>query len=408
MSLDSLPPDANAPLRSPASPTSPPSTATRTRAGLTAVGLVAACLAAVAVGKTAGAAPVGDAAIGDMLTALALPASTLPISTLPISTGPMLALVQPTLPKTGSPVQLAAQKSKSLALPRASGLTWSSGAGCYTGAFDNWRGRPSDIYTFWAAQSTWSEAIRSISWYQKYASMSGRLSLGLPMLTRDTRGRFDMCNRGAYDSQVREIGRRLQSLGLGDSIVRLGWEMNHSSFPWAVPPDQKSAYKSCFQRQANLLRSQAPNLLIEWNPKKGNSYGYDVRDIFPGSAYVDIIGVDFYDGWAAMNNESQWNRNYNATKYGGPNGIGSWLAFARSQGKRLAVPEWGVCQGCNDPQQTDNPFFIRKMNDFFRSNSSDIAYESYFNCTYAYKGKSYRLFPVRDNPRASAEYQARW
>jgi hypothetical protein len=340
--------------------------------------------------------------------ALALPASTLPISD-PIAASPMLALVQPALPQGDSPVQLAAVTStRSLAMPRNSGLPWASGAGCHTAGFDNWRGRPSDVYTWWSPKATWSQLVSSMSWYGKYASMPGRVSLGVGLLTAESRGRFDQCVSGAFDSHFREIGRRLQSTGVGDSIIRLGWEMNDDGNPWAVPPDKKALYKSCFQRQANNLRSQAPNLLIEWNPKKSMDFNYDVRDIYPGNAAVDIIGVDYYDGWMTMKNEAEWDRHHNATKFGGPYGLAQWLAFARAQGKRLSVPEWGTCVGCNDPRSTDNPFYIRKMNEFFRANASSIAYETYFNCRSSYNGTPFQLYPSNYNPRAASEYNSRW
>jgi hypothetical protein len=293
-------------------------------------------------------------------------------------------------------------------LPRVSGLPWSSGVTSYKSDFDKWRSRPSDVYTQWTPHGTWDEAISSIGWWKKFASMPGRLSLGLPMLAKDTRGRFDSCNRGVFDAKVREIGRRLQAYGLGDSVIRLGWEMNQSTYPWGVPPDQKAAYKSCFQRQVGILRSQAPSLLIEWTPAKGTKYNYDVREIYPGNAYVDIIGVDYYDGWDATKDQTAWDKMYKKSHYGGPHGLGTWLAFAKSQGKRLAVPEWGVCEACSDPAQTDNPFYIRKMFEFFKANASSIAYETYFNSSTVYKGARFRIYPTYDNPKAAAEYNKLW
>jgi hypothetical protein len=287
-------------------------------------------------------------------------------------------------------------------------MPWSSGVGCWSSGFDSWRGRPSDVYTWWTPQGTWNDVVSSIRWWGGYASKPGRVSLGLSLLTKDTAGRFDLCNSGAFDTKVGEIGRQLQASGLGDSVVRLGWEMNGSWFPWAVPSSQKDAYKSCFRRQVDILRSQAPGLLIEWDPAKGTSYGYDVREIYPGDAHVDIIGVNYYDAWQAMNDEATWNNMYNRTHNGGPYGLGTWLAFAKGQGKPLSVPEWGVCQACNDQRSRDNPLYIRKMHEFFGANAGSIAYETYFNCGTKYNGASYQIYPSTSNPLASAEYNRLW
>jgi hypothetical protein len=292
---------------------------------------------------------------------------------------------------------------KSLSLPRVAGKPWSSGAGCYSSGFDNWRGRPSDVYTHWAGQD-WSTAISSIGWLRKYASMPGRLSLGLPLVEKSTKGRFDLCNNGTFDSKIREVGRRLQAYGLGDSVLRPGWEMNGKGFPWAVEPANKESYKQCFRRVVDILRSQAPKVLIEWNPQKGSNQPYDVRDIYPGNAYVDIIGVDYYDGWIATNDQASWDTMYKKTLYNGPNGLGTWLAFAQSQGKLLAFPEWGIANGYGDPNATDNPFYIQKMHEFFQANASRVAYETYFNC----RGSAHVIYPSSYNPKASAKYNQLW
>jgi hypothetical protein len=52
----------------------------------------------------------------------------------------------------------------------------------------------------------------------------------------------------------------------------------------------------------------------------------------------------------------------------------------------------------------DNPFYIRKMFEFFSRNATHIAYENYFN----HKGAQHAITPSKYNPKASAEYKRLW
>ncbi|HEX7667900.1 MAG TPA: hypothetical protein VF407_25410, partial [Polyangiaceae bacterium] len=122
------------------------------------------------------------------------------------------------------------------------------------------------------------------------------------------------------------------------------------------------------------------------------------------------IGVDFYDNWPAHTNESAWDNDYSATQNGGPWGLGTWLAFAKSHGKKLSVPEWGINNdvanqsscGCGG----DDAFYVNKMHDFFVTNAAEIAYEEYFNLTVADGNYQFEIYPTSHNPNAAAAYKS--
>jgi len=63
-----------------------------------------------------------------------------------------------------------------------------------------------------------------------------------------------------------------------------------------------------------------------------------------------------------------------------------------------------VSNNNNDPRSTDNPFFVKKMYEFFQRNKNSLAYEAYFNC--AQPNAGYQLAPQTINPKASAQYKA--
>lgn len=289
----------------------------------------------------------------------------------------------------------------------SSGLPWRSGASCSGSEFVAWRGRKLDVVTGFAPQSNWSEWLR---YFQRgnvrRVAAGGTASIGVPLLTNQSSGQISQCAAGAFDSYFKAAGAVLQSQGSGGSILRLGWEANNNSFAWKVGGSSATTWKRCFQRAVSALRSAAPGLQINWHMAKKGKYNGPVTDLYPGDTYVSMVSLSYYDRYPFNTNDGVWSQQYSATNKGGPYGIGAWLNFARSRGKRLAIGEWGVNDGY-DRQGTDNAFFVGKMGQFFRANAGSIGYESYFNCRSVNPGM-YMIYPTANNPRAAAAYLANW
>lgn len=284
-----------------------------------------------------------------------------------------------------------------------SGLPWRSGQACTTkDNMETYRGRRHDVYVDFAGRANFADVTRVVAnWHPRaYRSRPGRLSLALPMLTNDMRQQWIRCLNGSLDRHFLDIGRALQANGLGDTIIRLGWEANGSGFPWNIRGNV-SAYKACFQRQVRLLRSVAPGLEIDWTMRKSTAGPQGAHMLYPGDEFVDIIGVNYYDWWPAARTQREWDAAYSATYQGGPRGLGTWLSFARSRGKKLSLPEWGVAAASGGGD--DNPFYVQKMHETFRRNAPSLAYESYFNCR-----DYHRIYPANRLPRASAAYRQLW
>lgn len=284
-----------------------------------------------------------------------------------------------------------------------SGLSWRSGQACYTRYdLERHRGRRHDVYVEFSGRNNFADVVRVVStWHPRvYAQRPGRLSLALPMLTNDMRFQWQRCLNGSLDRHFLDIGRALNSKGLGNAIIRLGWEANGSGFPWKIR-ENVSEYKACFQRQVQLLRSVAPGLQIDWTMRKATEGRQGAHMLYPGDQFVDIVGVNYYDWFPAARTQRDWDAAYSATYQGGPRGLGTWLTFARSRGKKLSVPEWGVATSAGGGG--DNPFYVQKMHETFRRNAASMAYEGYFNCS-----DRHRLYPTNSLPRASAAYRQLW
>ena len=152
---------------------------------------------------------------------------------------------------------------------------------------------------------------------------------------------------------------------------------------------------------ATILREADPTIRTEWcNIKKGGQPG-SIMNYYPGDDYVDIFGVNYYDGWPPLSTQAIWDSQYYADYKGGPWGIGAWAAEARRRGKKIACSEWGINAGRYDC--ADNPLYIENMHQFFSANADILAYENYFN----QKGY-HQLTPNDLNPRSSARYKQLW
>jgi hypothetical protein len=285
-----------------------------------------------------------------------------------------------------------------------SGLPWASGCGSTGFAeFERYRGRNVDTITCWGRRRSWGDAVRVPT--RLMNSTSAQISLGLAVLP-DTHsaakngGNWRLAANGSFDGYYTQFARNLAASGRKNVIVRIGWETNHT-FPWYGGSDPE-AFKDTFQRVAGILRRYNSSVKTEWcNLKRGAQKG-SVLSMYPGDDAVDIIGVDYYDGWPAINSERTWNEMYNASHNGGPWGIGAWLSFARSRGKKFSCAEWGIMIG-NGPGTKDSPLYIEKMYEFFSRNAASIAYENYFN-----QKPVHELTPTRTNPKASGTYRKLW
>lgn len=284
----------------------------------------------------------------------------------------------------------AAALLAALAAPAQAGsLPWKSGVACSGAEFGAWRGQKVDMAIGFAPWRTWSSMVAYFAkgGASRVKKRGTNASFGVGLLTSESAGRFTDCAAGRFDAHFRAIGQNLARQGMGNADIRLGWEANGHGWPWSIG-DQVEPYKACFRRAVTALRSGAPGLSISWHMAKRGKLRGPVTAAFPGAPYVTNVAMSFYDDEAAKHGREMHN--------GGPWGLEAWLAFAKSQGKKFAVSEWGV------GRKGDNKAFIEKTFDFFRKNASSIAYEAYFNCPHS--NGIYLLHPTRRNPQSSARY----
>jgi len=220
-----------------------------------------------------------------------------------------------------------------------------------------------------------------------------RMVVSVPLLNQDSSGKLAEGARGDYDRYFRALAQEMADKGLGNAVIRLGWEANGDWYPWKASTDP-GAWKAFYRRVVGVMRSVQPSVTgqpaqnfkfdLTYNlGTSGTAIKFDT--IYPGDDVVDIIGLDVYDTkWMddTLPPEERWNDVVNQEM-----GLAGFKAFAASHGKPTSIPEWGLWERGHDDNGGvgDNPYFIDRMTDWFEANATGtpdipgMLYQSYFN-----------------------------
>ncbi len=175
---------------------------------------------------------------------------------------------------------------------------------------------------------------------------------------------------GQFDDSYAYLGQALVTSGNSNAIIRLGWEFDGDWMPWSAS-NNPQLYVAAFRHVHDLLRSISGAFQFDfcgdagyrWPIPRGNSHtSWDA--VYPGDAYVDIVGMDVY------NDSSNWSY-FQQT-------LADQLAFATAHGKRVSFPEWAL-----DTRYGDKSGWVQNMLNWMDSLPSSgpgsLAYQSWFN-----------------------------
>lgn len=281
-------------------------------------------------------------------------------------------------------------------LPWSSGVYLPSGTPKSLATFGAWRKAPVNVATVWPARSTWNDFVDPTWLYQIWKGAPETVAFGEPMLPEGVAGvTMAACAAGSYNSYWKQFGTNLSAYGLGNSIIRLGWEFNGNWYIWQA--SNPATWVNCWRQIVTSARTTAPGLQWDWNVNRGTSSGLSNPTLaYPGDAYVDTVGVDSYDAYPAATTAAGWNTQLNGTQ-----GLLYWLNFAKTHGKKFAVPEWGSVNTGSSAGK-DDPTYVNDMLAFFTAHSAILAWESNFQgpSTGGVYGTGTSV------PKASAAYQA--
>ncbi|WP_329384370.1 glycosyl hydrolase [Streptomyces sp. NBC_01351] len=151
--------------------------------------------------------------------------------------------------------------------------------------------------------------------------------------------------RGDHDLHFRRLAERLVSLGVPDTVIVLGWEMNGVTYTHRCGPDPEN-WKAYWKRAVTAMRSvPGQRFKFDFAPNRGtDAIGW--TRCYPGDDVVDIIGMDSYDQAPGRTFDDQVTQPY---------GLQQHVDFAEAHGKEISYPEWGLFR------HGDNPEYVRRM-----------------------------------------------
>nr|WP_078658797.1 MULTISPECIES: glycosyl hydrolase [Streptomyces] len=151
--------------------------------------------------------------------------------------------------------------------------------------------------------------------------------------------------RGANDDHFRRLAGRLVDLGVPDTVIVLGWEMNGFDYTHRCRPDPEN-WKAYWRRIVAAMRAvPGQRFRFDFAPNRGSD-AIAWTSCYPGDDVVDIVGMDSYDQEPGRTFDEQVTQPY---------GLRQQVDFAKAHGKRISYPEWGLFR------HGDNPEYVRGM-----------------------------------------------
>ena len=281
--------------------------------------------------------------------------------------------------------------------------------------FSSWLGRDADYAVDYSTRSTWDEIANPTYMLSAWRNSGYRMVYAVAMLptAKSSHATLAAGADGDYDQYYRTLARNLVAYGQGDSIIRLGWEFNVGGWPWHPGSADQKDFVGYWRHIVKAMRSVsgAEKLQFDWNVNNGGD-SYDSTVFYPGKKYVDYIGVDVYDtSWdenaypypancdadCKLGHQQQaWNDVIGATF-----GLSFWSSFAKSEGKKLSLPEWGLWDRPDGHGGGDDTYFVQEMYKFIDDPTNNVGYQAYFDYNTDSKG-NHKLETLS---KAGAKYQ---
>ena len=237
-------------------------------------------------------------------------------------------------------------------------------------AFEAWLGRRVDFITVYTGDTSWEDFGRGPAYECDLLGSLGRpLNWSVSLIVAGAT--LQQAASGAYNEHYIQAARAIERRCSEPVIyVRTGWEQNGDWMKWAAKGREKQ-FIGAFQSFVTCFRAVSPRFKLVWCPNVGQN---DPSLSYPGDFFVDVIGLDVYHApqWDPADPVAAWN--YMVTRR---YGLQWHLQFARSHGKPIAYPEWGV-------RRDGFGFYITQMAEWFKA--SGVLYQSYWDSNADYPG----------------------
>jgi hypothetical protein len=222
-----------------------------------------------------------------------------------------------------------------------------SAAGVAT--FDTWLGRTADYVTVFVSHSNWTAFDSSISALVSAYAGDTRPKVWTVGLNVDGTT-LDDAAAGTFNSHYLSAAQAIlaDAPASGFIFIRPGHEFNLASgYPWeAVTSGKAPKYAAAFRQFVATFRSVSSRFRFIWNPNwitidsLGAGSGADITPAYPGDAYVDVIGTDFY--YNSSKDDASPDVAFNFVRDLANSGLAWQVAFARAHRKAFCVCEFGT------------------------------------------------------------------
>jgi hypothetical protein len=252
--------------------------------------------------------------------------------------------------------------------------------------FEQWLGCHVEYVVEFPARDTWETIANPQYLVEQWQDESRGLILSVPMLPNDGDGSMEAGASGEYNSYYVLLAETLVEGGRQDALIRLGWEFNLPGSNWRA--DDPGVFRDYWRQVVDAMRSvSGQDFGFIWNPGRS---GDDAVPYYPGDDVVDYVGVDVYDATGAAgtypyprscDESCRLERQITAWDeeiYGGETGLAYYSQFARSRGKPLMLPEWGLWDRDDDNSGGENLYFLRQMHNFIYEPANNVVLQAYF------------------------------
>jgi hypothetical protein len=282
-------------------------------------------------------------------------------------------------------------------------LSGASGPQASDGSFGTWRGTPVAIDGTWinsADAPTLEPGGELGNWTQP---------VDIGVAPPDWQGWAAEAN-GVHDTYYHQLFAKLAQLraGRGTTYVRPWYEFNGNWMDWSVGAGDVSAFKAAWIRMAGIARQEFPGVKLVFCASAAN--GSDVYSEFPGQAYVDVGGIDFYNNYPWVTTQAGFDDK--ADNGAGASSLNDLTSFYAQHGLPVAIDEWGnegAARSAADGGGGESPQFIDSMHAWMEAHAGvgtagpgQLLYEIYFNLY----PDQFQLFPSDQTvqPQTAAEY----
>ena len=248
-------------------------------------------------------------------------------------------------------------------------------------AFQNYIGQKVAYVTLYIANSDW-KFVDQVQDYglSTFAHQPYRVILSVPLLVTDSDNTLEQGAAGDLNFHFRHLAQGLVAMGMGNAIIRLGWELAGSWALWWAEP-APAAYAEYWRQVVTTMRSvPGADFSFDWNGGTGEQ-NWDPSEAYPGDSYVDYISIDIYDeapGYTSNNPPvAATQRWWQDSALDGPYALDWTAEFAAAHHKPMGIPEWGLIDLPNGEGGGDDTTFLKDMYHFITTH--DVAYADYFD-----------------------------